>query len=419
MFLNAPDAHILAAVRASFRSAPPPKLGVAVSGGGDSVALLHALTRCFEPGQVELHAATVDHGLRPAARDEAARVAELCDRLGVPHTVLTWSGWDGSGNLQAEARRARYRLLGDWLRKRGVTALALGHTADDQAETFLMRLSRSAGVDGLSGMRPVRTAQGVTLIRPLLSVTREELRGYLRRNQLDWSEDPSNSDTRFSRVRARNALEALGSLGLTAKTLSEVADNMASARAALDWYTFLGARDIATVEAGDIFFDLRQLRTFPEEIMRRLLIGAIGWITGADYPPRRTPLAAALDVIRESGSTTMSGCVVMRDGETVRICREPQAVAAVEAQPGEIWDGRWRLTGPAEPGMTIRALGLDALSLCPDWKSTGRPRTSLAATPAVWRGSDLAAAPLAGLGQGWVAELTTDAEQFFSRLLSH
>mgnify|MGYP000725309698 CR=1 FL=1 len=132
MFLNAPDSHILAAVRASFRSAPPPKLGVAVSGGGDSVALLHALTRCFEPGQVELHAATVDHGLRPAAKDEAARVGQLCDALGVPHKVLTWSGWDGSGNLQAEARRARYRLLGDWLRKRGVSALALGHTADQQ-----------------------------------------------------------------------------------------------------------------------------------------------------------------------------------------------------------------------------------------------------------------------------------------------
>ena len=113
--MNEADAHILDAVRNSFPGAPPDRLGIAVSGGGDSVALLHVLSRCFDPAQ--LFAATVDHGLRPEAAGEAEAVAGLCATLGITHTTLRWTGWDGQGNLQDQARRARFRR-----RPRGQTA---------------------------------------------------------------------------------------------------------------------------------------------------------------------------------------------------------------------------------------------------------------------------------------------------------
>ena len=149
---NSPAAALEAALAAVFPDARPTALGVAVSGGGDSVALLCLMADWAAPREVRLAAATVDHGLRPEAAAEAAGVAALCGRLGLAHATLRWEGWDGRGNLMDAARRARRRLLADWAAEQGLAAVALAHTRDDQAETVLMRLARGAGVDGLSAM---------------------------------------------------------------------------------------------------------------------------------------------------------------------------------------------------------------------------------------------------------------------------
>src|SRR5262249_6924657 len=148
--------------------APDSRIGVAVSGGPDSLALL-LLVAAARPGQVE--AATVDHGLRSEAHEEAATVGRWCGGLGVPHAILTarWTEVPETA-IQERARAQRYGLLGFWAKERGLAALATGHQADDQAETLLMRLARGSGVRGLAGMRPRSVAPGshVRLIRPLL-----------------------------------------------------------------------------------------------------------------------------------------------------------------------------------------------------------------------------------------------------------
>src|SRR5918996_1752118 len=148
--------------------APDARVGLAVSGGPDSLALL-LLAAAARPGQIE--AATVDHGFRPEARDEAATVAGICGKLGVPHTILTARGNDvPTTAIQERARRERYRLLGYWAEERGLGGLATAHHADDQAETLLMRLSRGSGVGGLGGTRRKRAlSEDVLLLRPLLS----------------------------------------------------------------------------------------------------------------------------------------------------------------------------------------------------------------------------------------------------------
>jgi tRNA(Ile)-lysidine synthase len=413
------DADFLSTVAARFGAAPPARLGVAVSGGSDSVALLHILSRCFEPGRVKLLVATVDHGLRPEAAQEAETVAALAGQLGHAHFTLRWTGWDGCGNMQDAARRARYRLLGEWARSHRIAVLAVGHTADDQAETVLMRLARSAGVTGLAAMPERRTMHGITIIRPMLGLARADLRDYLTRNALGWAEDPSNSDLRYDRIKARRALQALAPLGLTVKALANVAQNMASAREALDWYSFLAARDIAVIDGGDVALDLRQFRTLPCETARRLLLRSMTWIGGGEYPPRSAALKEVLDAARQGRSATLAGCRILRHDDKIWICREYNAVRREICAVGDTWDSRWHLNGKNGAGCEVRPLGRRGLMACGDWRETGRPRAALIASPAVWRDDTLIAAPLAGMAAGWRAHLTGGGEEFFASLLSH
>ena len=307
---------------------PPGPVGVAVSGGGDSLALLLML---HETGARPLAAVTVDHGLRPESAAEAAAVAALCAARGIPHTLLRWEEPAGAGNLQARAREARRRLIGDWARGRGIGAVALGHTLDDQAETFLLRLARGSGVDGLSGMAPVTRADGLVWLRPLLAVRRAALRDWLVARGVAWAEDPSNADPRFERVRARAALPLLAPLGLGPERLAATAAAMARAREALERATAeLAARAVEAGPAGDLALDPGALAGAPAEIRLRLLAAALCWVGGARYRPRLARLEAALAAIeagRVGHGLTLHGCVLRARGGRVAIRREPAAVA--------------------------------------------------------------------------------------------
>ena len=204
-------------------------LGVAVSGGPDSLALL-LLAHAALPGRVE--AATVDHGLRAESAAEAAMVAALCAELGVPHETLRVTL--AEGNLQAEARAARYAALEGWLAQRGLAALATAHHADDQAETLLMRLNRGSGVSGLAGVRALgRSPGGAPLLRPLLGWRRCELGQVVAAAGFTAADDPSNANERFDRVRMRQALASADWLDVPA--LAQSAAHLADADAALDW----------------------------------------------------------------------------------------------------------------------------------------------------------------------------------------
>lgn len=391
----------------------PGVLGVAVSGGGDSMALLHLLA-----ARGPVRAVTVDHGLRPEAAEEAAFVAEVCAGLGVPHDVLRWH-WDGQGNLQDRARRARRRLIADWAAPLGITHVALGHTADDQAETFLMRLAREAGVDGLSGMVAETVSHGVIWLRPLLGHGREDLRAYLRARDLVWVEDPSNEDPHFERVKARRALAALAPLGIEAGTLIRVAAQLAEARAALEAQVAMLVADHARIEAGDVLIDRAALAEQPAEIQRRFLSHALRWVASAEYGPRRAALARLLDDIAAARRATIHGCLVQPGKAQIRVSREFNAVAETRAAAPGVWDGRWRLDGPKAERLEIRALGEAGLAQCPDSRASGLPRATLLASPSVWKGDVLLAAPLAGMGGNWRVTLFAAPDSPFARIISH
>ncbi|MEO6093692.1 MAG: tRNA lysidine(34) synthetase TilS [Novosphingobium sp.] len=206
------------------------RLGLAVSGGPDSTALL-LIAAAALPGEVD--AASVDHGLRGSSAEECETVACLCAELGVPHEVLRVTV--AAGNLQAQARRARYQALAGWIEERGLAALATAHHADDQAETLLLRLNRASGVAGLAGTRARGLVPGtsIPLLRPLLGWRRTELAAIVEAAGIAAAQDPANADDRFDRARMRKAIAASDWLDVAA--IAETAGHLADADAAIDW----------------------------------------------------------------------------------------------------------------------------------------------------------------------------------------
>ena len=389
-----------------------PALGIALSGGGDSTALMHLAHDWATPRGVVLRAVTVDHGLRPESGAEARAAGDAAAALGIAHQVLRWDG-PGGGNLMAQARAARMALIADWALGHGIAAVALGHTRDDQAETVLMRLMRGAGVDGLSGMAATRRASGILWLRPMLDVSRDALRAELRARNAGWIDDPSNDNAEFDRVRVRQAMAALG---LDAGALARTAGDLRSARAALDHAARDTARGFST-DRGSLTLPLSPLLDAPSEIRRRLVAAALRWVNGADYPPRRDPLAHLLDKIGRGRKATLDGVIVRPGAGALRLIREPAAARrAPPSQDGRAWDRRWRVTG-LPPGAALCALPPDMLARF-DWRASGLSLDQAASTPGVRLPSGRWLAPVLSPGEGCTAA-PLRADRAFVSLLSH
>jgi tRNA(Ile)-lysidine synthase len=330
------------------RSGTP--VGLAVSGGGDSIALLHLCAALGGPISV----ASVDHGLRDEAAAECAMVAEVCAGYGFAHKTLRWSGWDHSGNLQEKARTARYALLADWGKAVGLCDIALGHTSDDQAETVIMALARGAGVDGLAGMAPVTTKHGLHFHRPLLHTSRADLRAYLTASGHSWRDDPSNADLRYERIRIRQAAGLLAGLGLTSQALGRVAQHMAAAAQALDRQTADLAAGYLLHQNGDVLVTLA-LDDLTREQARRLVLAAMGTVNRSLLPPRKDEQSRLMAALHRRAPAMLGGCVLTWDGPVLRVSRELAAVRDHATATHQLWDGRWRLIGPHDAALQLRA----------------------------------------------------------------
>ena len=277
-------------------------LGLAVSGGPDSLALLLLAHAAGLP----IAAATVDHGLRPESRAEADFVADLCAERGIAHDVLTLAG-PVQGNVSAWARTTRYAALADWQAQHGLNAIATAHHADDQLETLLMRLNRGAGVSGLAGIRP-RQGQ---IIRPLLGWRKAELEALVAHAGITPVHDPSNGDSRFDRARLRQAL--IGADWLNATAASQSARALQSAEAALNWAceTLFATRGVRGTP-GHLQIDARDV---PFDLQRRMM-----WLCLQEINPQAAP----------------------RDDEVIRLVQrlnagETATLAGVKCRGGANW----------------------------------------------------------------------------------
>jgi tRNA(Ile)-lysidine synthase len=402
-----------------FASPAPERAALAVSGGSDSTALMVLfadwLAQVDKPADA-FTVLTVDHGLRPESAEEARAVGVRATSLGFRDAVLAWEGPKPGTGLQAAARAARYRLLAEHARAHGISLLLTGHTADDQAETLLMRLARGSGLDGLSAMSPLTSiaprgpdgVQALRLGRPLLEVRKARLQATLEQRAIPWFEDPSNERLAFERTRLRAARRQLEALGLTTDMLVLSARRLQRARAALEhWVAEFCAPDkarFAIDPCGFIRIDAPALRRLPGEIAVRVLSRAVALAGGSEEPVALANIETIVDALCSgpgTGAWTLARAKISATDNRVLIEREPgrESLPTLTLEPGSeaLWDGRFLVIAGARLGgtVTVRALGMEGVrqvrgAVAPP---PGLPVGALRALPGFWRGARLIAAP--------------------------
>lgn len=277
----------------------PASMAVAVSGGADSMALLHLAKSYADTHKIALTALTVDHGLRAASKSESEQVAAWCKQNNIAHSILTWQGDKPATAIQDVARDARRKLLCETCAAQEIEFLLLGHQADDQAETILMRLQRGTGLRGLLGMREATEdeATGVVLLRPLLAIRRAALRDYCETNKIPLIDDPSNEDTQFERVRVRQALQALPDLanGIT-QTIARLTEcDETFDMLAMEWLE----EELEPIDAQTIWLPDEFLTELYPPVQLRILEGAMLEVMDEDATPHDIPLDG-LERLREA-----------------------------------------------------------------------------------------------------------------------
>lgn len=372
-----------------------PSIAVACSGGADSMALALLLQDWTRAVGGSLTALTVDHRLRPESGAEAAQVGAWLRARGIAHVTLARPDAPPAGNLQAAARRMRYRLMSDWCRDAGVLHLALAHHREDQAETLLLRLARGSGVDGLAAMAPLSELPEVRLLRPLLGVPRSRLTATLAAAGQEHVDDPSNENVAFGRVRLRRAAAVLDREGLSAERLAATAARLGRARAALEDATArLLARAAAVHDEGYATLEASELAAAPDEIALRALARIVATVSGGAYPPRHERLERLHEALRggdgglEAGRT-LGGCRILPRKGRVLVCREPGAAGEIAAARARFtWDGRFRVVIDGDTGCELRRLGrqgwADLLADRPELRKTHVPAAVRPSLPSFW-----------------------------------
>lgn len=327
-------------------------IGLAVSGGPDSFALMVLASRWAQSSAMRFIVYTVDHGLRPEAADEASHVVREAAKLGLEARILRWEGDKPTNGVQAAARRARYRLMGQAMDADGAEVLVTAHHQGDQAETVLMRMAHGSGLGGLAGMAALSSVEGVAVFRPFLDVDRGVLLAIVAESGIQPVQDPSNLDPHYERVRWRQALPMLGELGLDGPTLSRLAKRAGEADSALE---DIAAEAFSRLVRIDGFGSMRMDRDGFAQLHRAIAVKVLEkGLAAAGGDQRRhvlgqvEELAEALAAPDTFSRQTLLGCIVHRDGRYVWLVREPgrlgDRLTLVPPQTAVVWDNRFTIS---------------------------------------------------------------------------
>lgn len=324
------DSEAIFAPLAEFR-----RIGLAVSGGPDSLALM-LLAAAFadrDAAHDRFVVYSVDHGLRPEAAGEVAYVTNAARKLGFAARGLRWEGQKPETGIQQAARMARYGLIADAMAADGTEILLTAHHLADQAETVLMRLAHGSGVEGLRGMDYLVEIGGLVVVRPLLGVDPADLAQVVAASDLVPASDPSNSDTDYERVRWRQMLPQLAALGLDARRLSRFADRMRDADQALAAMAATAAT--SPDQAGTGRITRAALIRLPRAVAIRVMANLLDQVGGGQKPHDLAPVEALTDRLRIEPAlkrTSLHGCLIGSDGVTISVAREAGRKAARQSR---------------------------------------------------------------------------------------
>jgi len=294
------------------------KLAVAVSGGVDSICLLNW---CKMAG-MDIVALHVNHGLRAAADVETQYVCDLCKSLNVPCQIFYWTGDKPTAGLENAAREARYKMMTDFCKENDIYALLVAHQADDQIETFLMNLGRGSGLYGLAAMRRETMRSGVRIIRPLLDVSRKELRDFCDENHIKYFIDEMNSDPHYTRVKIRQNRHLMyEKMGISDARILLAIENLGRLRDKIEAEVDVLVQSVIDDDGRAVFLDVF-LFDLGDDIRLKFIGTLIQTIGGDKYPPRLNSLAAALSKLQANCKFTLGHCTLRRLNNKILVVRE-------------------------------------------------------------------------------------------------
>ena len=397
--------------------------GIAVSGGSDSMALFHILTDWKSDNKPKIFVASIDHGLRPESNSEVEFVKKICQTKRIEHVTLSPDTHlsKAQGNLQNNARSARYQLLRNWAISKNLQCVFIGHTLDDQEENLLMRFFRGSGVDGLAAIEKKSSRNGILWVRPLLKFRKEELRNYLRNNSYSWIDDPSNNDDKYQRVKVRKLLQQLKSSSLITPNFVNTSDHMLRASKLLREKAVSSSKTLLSFnDVGQIMFAVEEFSELFEDTQYRILSGIISWFSGRFYKPRFSQLekiyCKVVDARNLTGAT-LGGTVFKKKNGIVTVTRELASVKEEYLIENEefIWDNRWLIT--LKEGIRMKLyvkpfglLGIDETKIC---IKSDFDKRALATMPMITTNRAVKFVPLSNLKYNVDVKLLNQDNEFY------
>lgn len=360
---------------------------VAVSGGSDSIALLLLASAWAGHVGANLQVVTIDHGLRPEAAAEAAFVSGVSEGLNLPHLTIAWEGLKPESGISNASRTARYQLLEEFALDIGAKTILVGHTANDQAETILMRNARGEEGQqdrGLSGIAPLMILpQRTKLVRPLLGFSRNTLRCYLKEMSQSWIEDPSNLDETYERVRIRNRLKDNESCIFNICYLATLAGRLR--KVVSDEAASILAENLKISQGPLYSFPKQAFENKPEPVKKLILQVLIAIAGGAEYYVS----SHSISKLFESETTsrmTLGRCVIEKSENNFKFYREKRNLPSIMIGPGDrvLWDGRFIVDNNSASSYFCGAMSFEQLQEVEQVKGGKlniKPRAVLGSTP--------------------------------------
>ncbi len=308
------------------------KFAIAVSGGSDSLAL-SVLAKLYSlENDNDFMALIIDHKLRKESADEAKQTYKNLTQNKIKAKILTYRGEKFSSNVQKKARDLRYDLFEKYCAKNKIKFLILAHHQDDLIENFYIRLIRGSGIKGLTSLKNVfEYSKNFHLLRPLLNFNKEELLNITKKSYSSWVEDRSNKNDKFLRVRIRKMQYKLQKEGFDPKRIIKTIENLNTAKDSLEFYIFKSEKKyLKFYKEGYAKLKSSIFNNEAQEVIFRVIIKAIHFVSGEYYPPRSDSLKTLMKNLSTKSfkSSTLGGCLIKKDKSIISFFREDRNIVS-------------------------------------------------------------------------------------------